>query len=93
MKYHTVAPERLVEVTLRDLAASGVPERALGKVSKARRVTLVGCVSLNDHARSYLPAALGGTATGLDADESTLSLVDASFSRSRRAASSAGPRC
>ena len=30
MKYHTVAPNRLVDVTLRDLAASGIPERALG---------------------------------------------------------------
>ena len=65
MKYHTVAPARLVDVTLRDLAASGIPERALGRVSADRRVTLVGCVTLNDHARSYLPAALGGTAAGI----------------------------
>ena len=37
MKYPTAAPERLVEVTMQDLAASGVPERALGRVSKALR--------------------------------------------------------
>ncbi len=82
MKYQAVAPGRIVKVTLRDLAASSVPERALGRVSKALRVALVGCVALNDHSRSYLPAALGGTAAGLGADEDTLRLVDASFSRS-----------
>ena len=76
LKYHTVAPERLVAVTLRDLAASGIPERALGKVSKSLRVTLVGCVALNDHARSYLPAALGGTAelSNLDGTQVTVNI-------------------
>ena len=82
LKYHTVAPERLVAATLRDLAASGIPERALGHVLSAMRVTLVACTVLNDHARSYLPEALGGTADGLDASEDTLSLADASFARS-----------
>ena len=62
LKYHTVAPKRLVAATLRDLAASGIPDRALGRVSASLRVTLVGCAALNAHARSYLPAALGGTA-------------------------------
>ena len=82
LKYHTVAPERIVAATLRDLAASGIPERALGRISAARRVTLVACTVLNDHARSYLPASLGGTADGLDASDDTLSLADASFARS-----------
>ena len=82
LKYHTVAPERIVAATLRDLAASGIPERALGRVSASRRATLVACTVLNDHARSYLPASLGGTADGLDASDDTLSLADASFARS-----------
>ena len=30
LKYHTLRPGRIVAVTLRDLAASGIPERALG---------------------------------------------------------------
>ena len=75
LKYHTVAPERIVAATLRDLAASGIPERALGRISAARRVTLVACTVLNDHARSYLPASLGGAADGLDASDDTLSLA------------------
>ena len=82
LKYHTVRPGRIVAVTLRDLAASGIPARALGIVSSTLRVTLVGCIALNDHARSYLPAALGGTAAGLNASDDTLDLADASFARS-----------
>ena len=44
LKYHTVAPERLVAAALRDLAASGIPERALGRVLAAARASagLVG---------------------------------------------------
>ena len=82
LKYLTVRPERIAAVTLRELAACGIPERALGLVSTALRVTLVGCVALNDHARSYLPAELGGTAAGLNASDDTLDLADASFARS-----------
>jgi len=69
LKYHTTPPDRLVEVTVRDLSACGIPARALGRVSAEFRVTLVGCVVVNEHARSYLPEALGGTAAGLDASE------------------------
>ena len=72
LKYHTVAPECLVEVTLRELTASGIPERALGRVSSALRVTLVGCVALNDHAKSYVPEELGGTAEAHDASDDTV---------------------
>lgn len=81
LKYHTVASGRLVAVTLRDLAASGIPERALGRVSMAMRVTLVVCIALSDRTRSYLPEALGGTAGKLDASDETLSLANASFAR------------
>ncbi len=69
-------------VTTRDLDASGIPERALGLVSKALRATLVRCFALNDHARPFMPAALGGTAAGLNAGDDTLSLADAPFARS-----------
>ena len=82
LKYLTVRPERIAAVTLRELAACGIPERALGLVSNALRVTLVGCVALNDNARSYLPAELGGTAAGLNASDDTLDLADAFFARS-----------
>lgn len=72
LKYHTV-------VTLRKLAASRILERVLGRVTAGLRATLVGCIVLKIHARSYLPAALGGTAARLDASDDTLSLADSSF--------------
>ena len=85
LKYHTTPPDRLVAVTVRDLSACGIPARALGRVSSTFRVTLVGCVAVNEHARSYLPEALGGTAHGLDASADTLSLSESSFARSPEA--------
>ncbi len=78
LKYHTVPRDRLFEATTRDLSACGIPARALGRVSAAFRVTLVGCVAVNEHARSYLPAALGGTAGGLGASADTTHLFEAS---------------
>ena len=51
LKYHTTPPDRLVEITVRDLSACGIPARALGRVSAEFRVTLVGCVVVNEHAR------------------------------------------
>ena len=82
LKYHTVPKDRLAELTQRDLASCGIPARALGRVSTEHRVTLVGCVAVNEHARSYLPAALGGFADGLDASADTTRLSEASFARS-----------
>jgi hypothetical protein len=82
LKYHSTPPSRLVELTTRDLTSCGIPARALGRVSDAFHVTLVGCVAVNDHARSYLPAALGGTADDLDASADTTRLSEASFARS-----------
>ena len=85
LKYHTVSRGRLVEITKRDLASCGIPARSLGRVSSAFRVTLVGCVVVNEHARSYLPASLGGSAVGLEASADTTRLSEASFARSPEA--------
>ena len=82
LKYHTVPPARLLEVTVRDLASCGIPARSLGRVSPAFRVTLVGCVLVNEHARSYLPATLGGTADDVDVSDDFSRLSAASFARS-----------
>ena len=82
LKYHTVPLERLAAVTLRDLTACGIPARSLGVISAARRVTLVGCVSLNDHARAYLPPELGGDSDDVVVSEVTERLAAASFARS-----------
>jgi len=82
LKYHTVPSDRIAAVTRRDLASCGIPARALGRVTPEFRVTLVGCVAVNEHARAYLPAALGGTADGLDASEATSRLSEASFALS-----------
>ena len=82
LKYHTVPLERLAAATLRDLTACGIPLLALGVISAARRVTLVGCVSLNDHARAYLPPELGDDADDVVVSEVTERLAAASSARS-----------
>jgi hypothetical protein len=82
LKYHTVPRDRLLELTVRDLSSCGIPARSLGRVSGAFRVTLVGCVVVNEHARSYLPTALGGSADDLDVSADTSRLSEASFARS-----------
>lgn len=56
--------------------------RALGRVSASFRVTLVGCVAVNEHTRSFLPEVLGGTADRIDASDATLNLSEASFASS-----------
>ena len=93
LKYHTVPKDRLVELTQRDLASCGIPARALGRVSAEHRVTLVGCVAVNEHARSYLPAALGGTADGLDASADTTHLSETSKLMSPRPCLSSSDKC
>lgn len=89
LKYHTVPPERIAAATLRDLSACDIPSRALGRVSAAFRVTFVGCAAVNEHARSYLLEALGGTADGTDDFDDALSLSEASLA----GRSSAARRC
>ena len=62
--YHTVTRRRLVELTELGLAATGVLPSALG-LREDDTITLTGCIVLNDHARSRLPTALGGSSGSL----------------------------
>ena len=86
LRYHTVPRERLLEQTVRGLSSCRLPARSLGRVTPEFHVTLVGCVVVNEHARSYLPAALGGSAEDVDVSADTSRLSEAAFARSPPAA-------
>ena len=64
LSYHSVTRRRLVELTELGLAATGVLPSALG-LREGDTITLAGCIVLNDHARSRLPTALGGSSGSL----------------------------